>query len=336
MGGCYHRSESEIREERRRQSERDANEALKNFSKSQDFEILTSTYNSFMQKNKSGFIEFLAKGAGIENVCDIPKEFNEIEYEVKFDISLDSCDNEPKLEEILNAFDFPATRRARFLKDPVNIVNEGVNNFYGSNGDEKLVVIEKAGSIYLKEKGPVIPLDLGIDFEDIVVKRTEKRWQSSFEEASRKIEDIKKEYSAEYKGKIRKEKGDAFILDINDGRIYSFTITRAHLIKPGENKESGLQRQLEIEYAGYVPGFNKHEKDSEKQIVQGMVDLAKYTFVLYNHSPLGKSRMNLAITNQRKYDFVTGKQLEDNPCRNVLVPMLKKASVIYEPVLDGK
>lgn len=309
MGGCYtsyRKSEEEIREEREREKIRNAREGFKKFAKTGKIELLVESYIQFMHGNKSGFIEMLAIGAGIKNVLDIPKEFKDTEYEVKFDLSIDKKGKEPKLEDFLNAFDFPAVRNARFLKDPVNTIAEGVNNFYGTETDERLVVIEKAGALYLKEKGSVIPLDLGVDYENIVIKRSEKRWKASFEEVSGKVEEIKRDNLVDYKGKIRKEKGDAFILDACDGRIYSFTVTRANLIKPGEKKESDIQRQLEIEYAGYIPGFKGFEEDSEKQIVQGMVDLAKYNYVLYNNAPVDGCRMNLDITGERKYDFVSG------------------------------
>ena len=36
-----------------------------------------------------------------------------------------------------------------------------------------------------------------------------------------------------------------------------------------------------------------------------MIDLAKYIYTLYNGAPLSKGwKVNLAITNERKYDFI--------------------------------
>ncbi len=97
-------------------------------------------------------------------------------------------------------------------------------------------------------------------------------------------------------------------MDLNDGRVYSMSFTRAHLTKPAERAESGIQRQLEMEYAGFMPSFPGFERNSEKQIVEGMVDLAKYTYALYNNAPVKSGwRMNLAITGERKYDFILGK-----------------------------
>jgi len=307
MGGCYggsygYSSGSSSCGSSKRSGVRSS---FQKFLKSGDVKDLVSAQKAFSDDNGSGFIAEFAKIGGIADVNDIPKEFPEIEYEVKFDVQVDGKGKEPKVAAYLDAFDFPAVQTARFLKDPVNTFAIGVNHFYG-NGDERLVVIEKGGNLYLKEKGPVLPLDVPVQYRDIVIKRTEERWQADFSEVSDKISEVCREGS-EYKGRVRKEKGDAFILDTGDGRIYSFTITRAHLVRAGESEESDIQRQLEVEYAGYLPGFSGFEEGSEEQIVRGMVGLAKYTHTLYDGAPISRGwKMNLAPTEERKYDFVSG------------------------------
>jgi hypothetical protein len=152
-----------------------------------------------------------------------------------------------------------------------------------------------------------MPVNVGVQYEGIIVKRTELRYPSTMEEILNKVSAIKQENSdVMYRGKIRKEKGDAFLLDSADGRIYSMTVTRAHLIKPNEVIESAIQRQLEVEYAGFIPGFKGRDNNSEKQIVEGMVAIAKYIGVMYHGAPIVNGwNMDLAITNQRKYDFIT-------------------------------
>ena len=310
MGGCYRSSlyssscEEQGIEER---SVQNLEVLLKKFQKNHELNDLIAAYKSFFNntKNKNGFFIKLAKVLGINNIEEIPKEFPEVEYEVKFNVASYGKGKEPTIEDYLNAIDFPVGANARFLKDPVNNIATGINSFIGDDLDERLVIIEKGGNLYLKEKGEVNPTNTGVLYEDIVLKRDEARYQSSIGEIITMLEDISKNKNFSYKGKIRKEKGDAFILDTSDGRIYSMSFTRAHLIKAGEKKESGIQRQLELEYAGYMPKFNGLEKDSEKQIVQGLVDLAKYIFIMYNEAPITNGwRMNLKISNERKYDFI--------------------------------
>lgn len=288
-------------------------QCLKSFVKTHKLEDLLTADKAFFRSRRKGFIPKLAEVCGIDTIEDIPKEFPTIEYEVKMNIVPIGSGKEPGIIQYLDAFDFPVGGSTRFIKDPVHNCAEGTNHFIGDSLDERLVVIEKGGKTFLKEKGLVVQTNTGIPYENIVVKRTEERHPSEMEEVISKVKQITSEKGVEYRGKIRKEKGDDFILDTNDGRLYSFTITRAHLTKAGETQESGIQRQLEIEYAGYIPGFKSFEKNSEKQIVQGMVDMAKYTYGMYNNAPLGDGwRMDLQITGQRKYDFVLGKDLRDS------------------------
>lgn len=307
MGGCYSGSYGYSSPCSTRVSTPSWQTTLKSALKNSNREKLTEAYKEYFSEKSSGFIADAAKIIGITKVEEIPKEFPEIEYEVKFDIQIEGNSKEPGVKEYLDAFDFPVARNARFLKDPVNSIATGINRFYGNEEDEKLVVITKGNGTYLKEKGKVLDVDVGVKFQEIVVKRTESRWASEIDEVMNKIADATK--NGEYKGRIRKEKGDVFILDSSDGRIYSFTFTRAHLTKAGDKNESAIQRQLEIEYAGYLKGFDGFKKDSEKQIVSGMVGLAKYTYGLYSDFPIsGNWRGSLELTNERKYDFVSGKK----------------------------
>jgi len=101
------------------------------------------------------------------------------------------------------------------------------------------------------------------------------------------------------------------------------SFTRAHLTRTGEIGESGIQRQLELEYAGYIPGFTGFEKNSEAQIVRNMVDLAKYTATMYGEAPVADGwRMSIGLTSERKYDFVNGKNAKSFPeaRRSVALP----------------
>lgn len=287
---------------------------LRKFVKKPDLESLVSAYKAyFTDGNKKGFIAELAKAKGINDVADIPKEFNGIEYEVKFDIVPNGRGKEPGVEAYLDAFDFPVganTKVARYLKDPINNVATGVNHFYGDSMDEKVVVIEKMGKTYLKEKGLVSPISYGIPGEQLVIKRTEDRYEAGIENIISKVNDTLSVPGNEYRGKIRKEKGDAFVLDALDGRIYSMSFTRAHLIRAGESIESDIQRQMEFEYAGYIPGFGGFKKDSEPEIIKGMVELAKQVYRLYgmgSDAVLANSwTMRVEPTFQRKYDFIIG------------------------------
>jgi hypothetical protein len=309
MGGCYGNYSSN--DSYRTPVLADWEKELSSFAKRHKLEDLISAYKGFFADgNKSGFFAQLAKAAGIKKVEDIPKEYNGIEYEVKFDIEPVGEGKEPGVEQYLDAFDFPVgvnTKVARYIKDPVNTNATGVNHFFGGL-DEKLVVIEKMGKIYLKEKGSVEQVGYGIPGEQLVVKRTEDRYEAGLENVMNKV-NLAIATGDDYRGRIRKEKGDAFVLDTTDGRIYSMSFTRAHLVKPGENEEGAIQRQMEFEYAGYIPGFRGFVQDSEPQIVKGMVDLAKYVYKMYgfdseNAVVADGWTMRIRPTTERKFDFI--------------------------------
>ncbi len=308
MGGCYDTSASYARSysrsseevERENKSAR-MRRALGKWQEGKELSDLVSAFKLHDEMNGNGFVGYLLKRQG---AAEAPKEFPDIEYEVKLNIVPTACPKgceEPKILAYLDAFDFPPTQNARFLKDALHTNATGNNHFFGSGLDERLVVIEKGGKLYLKEKNQPMPLRTGVPYEQLVVKRTEKRWETNMQEILAKTREVAAEGN-EYKGYVTKEKADDFVLDARDGRIYSFTITRAHLA--GTDK---VQRQLEIEYAGFVPGFEPHERENERQIVSGMVDLAKYVVMLHQDATVGKCwKMRVEPTSERKYDFVSG------------------------------
>ena len=316
MGGCYDSSysyrSSACSEPQWKTSMADG---LNSFFRTKDVGDLVKAYVAFHESNSSGFIKQLLSH---KNVAEAPKEFPEIEYELKLTVvpvpPQKKSAEEPSIDQYLDAFEFPAAKTARFLKDAINTNAEGSNHFFGRADEERLVVIEKGGKFYLKEKSSPLAVNTGVLYEELVMKRTERRYEASMDGILKKVA-AESQGGSEYQGVIRKEKGDAFVLDTRDGRIFSFTITRAHL-QGGKTK---VQRQLEIEYAGYVPGFSEFVKDDEKQIVAGMVDIAKQVAFLSNNAPVANGwRMQLGVTNERKYDFVrqitdAPKQLDFNP-----------------------
>ena len=79
-----------------------------------------------------------------------------------------------------------------------------------------------------------------------------------------------------------------FILDLKDGRIYSVCISFCKC-------RNNIQRQLEIEYSGYLDGF-KRINNNEKQIINQTLQLSKFIY--------DKTSLSLEPTIERKFDFV--------------------------------
>lgn len=186
MGGCYESSYSRSSVSYEPQWKTDMQSSMKKFFTRHDIADLVVAYRSFFESNTSGFIKVLLDHCAVK---EAPKEFPDIEYEVKFCITPRAGNanrNEPTIEQYLQAFQFPAGSSARFLKDPVDSVAEGTNHFYGKDGKERLVVIEKGGKRYLKEKSQPLPLTTDIPYQEIVMKRTEKRYEATMDEILKK------------------------------------------------------------------------------------------------------------------------------------------------------
>ncbi len=328
MGGCYEtsRSYADVRETQRVSNLESSLRSF--FGSGGNTSDLIAAQKAFEQANSSGFIKRLLE---YQRCTEAPKEFPEIEYEVKVNVGVSpepGIDKDPELRTYLKAFQFPIVENAGFLKDQVNSIAVGINHFWGEDEEERLVFIEKGGKFYLKEKSQPLPLQTKVPYQEVVMKRTERRYETTVGAATQKISEVVRE-GARYAGKITKEKGDDFIFDTEDGRIFSFTVTRSRI-------EDRVQRQLEIEYAGYVPGFKNFKKDSEEQIVSDMVELTRYVGMMhqvYGVSALGSDlRMSLQLSSERKYDFVRGKaskrQLYEKRNGTIIEPLRLVARLI--------
>ncbi len=269
---------------------------------------LIESYRSYFSSEgkESGFIGNAMKLLCGKSVKNFPKEFSDIEYEVKFNIDL-AGDSTQQLSlcDYLDMFDFPVVTSSRFLKDPLNTTSEGFNHYFGTNTAERLVVIDKMGKGYMKEKGESLPIDINLSHKDIVTKRREVLLPATLSEIIERIHQVTRESGVHYRGKIKKERADMFLLNAHDGRIYNFTVTRAQITRSEQQVET--QRQLEIEYAGYLPGFKNFKNEDEQQLIRSMLDLTRYTYALYHDVLLpDEGRMKLVPTKERKYDFVLG------------------------------
>ena len=86
MGGCYDTWDSvsscRIRTPNWKQD-------MRQFLKKGKHKKLIEAYKAYSAESDFGFIGQLAALAGIEDVADIPNEFLEWEYEIKFDLEKD-------------------------------------------------------------------------------------------------------------------------------------------------------------------------------------------------------------------------------------------------------
>ena len=181
MGGCYdYRYERECS---RPVVRTDPVETLiKKFYARHQRKDLCDAYKQYLQANDKGFIRKVAQMGD----CEIPppKEFPNYELESKLNIAVhgktDLMHEKTDLTEIMDAFEFLPSPTSRYLKDASNLESTGLNHFFGTgDGEERLVIIEKKGKWYLKEKGAREPYSFGIPGEEYVIKRPETRVETN-------------------------------------------------------------------------------------------------------------------------------------------------------------
>ncbi|MFH1173762.1 MAG: hypothetical protein V1725_01370 [archaeon] len=306
MGGCYD-SDRYTYTSRQSSKSTDLKKAFREFLKSQDKSVLITAYQGLVADgNEQGFIKKLHD---YQNLKTAPKECDEYELEAKFAIQLTGQGKEPTIEQILDGLDLQPTKGCTFLKDPVNAISTGTNTFYGTTeGEERLVIICKGGNYYKKEKGHVEPFSYGLPLEQFILKRYETRIPTTPDEIAQAILRLNQDGKLTRAGTIEKTKGDFFLLNLNTGREYGCTVSDAKLLDGRE----GRQVQLEMEYAGFIPGFSGLQKGDERQIVEEMIHLYSTLLMSYglNSVPLNAGySMKLLPTQERKYDFVSGNEI---------------------------
>jgi hypothetical protein len=265
-----------------------------------DSKKLIEAYREYEDQGyDSGFFRKLMEYQKIE---EAPKEFDDTEIESKLEIVLENTNkkhkNEPSPSKILDILEFPPTKTARYIKDAVNKTSTGNNSFFGTkDGDEKFVIIEKCGGWYFKEKGPVENYKYGIPGEQIVLRRRESRIPTTPLEIAHATMEKYSDKNIVYQGTITKTKSDAFLMNTNTGRMYGVTVSDSTI-------DERRQIQLELEYAGYIPGFDI-DKDQERSIVEDIVNINKQILLLHNKVRVSKGwRVQFVPTIERKYDFV--------------------------------
>lgn len=91
-------------------------------------------------------------------------------------------------------------------------------------------------------------------------------------------------------GVMEKTRVKHFVLDTRDGRVYAVAVTYCR-------SGSKTQRQLEVEYSGYIPGVGQRAQNSERQIIDRTVELSKHI--------AARSPIRLTPSTERKFTFVT-------------------------------
>lgn len=133
-----------------------------------------------------------------------------------------------------------------------------------------------------------------IDREDFA--RNLRRYRHRFARHSYRLVDIRARMRAlgfalsAQLGVMEKTRVKHFVLDTRDGRVYAVAVTYC-------TSGGRTQRQLEVEYSGYIPEVGRRAQNSERQIMDRTVELSKYI--------AARSRVRLTPSTERKFTFAT-------------------------------
>ncbi|MBW2995541.1 hypothetical protein KY312_04250, partial [Candidatus Woesearchaeota archaeon] len=143
--------------------------------------------------------------------------------------------------------------------------------------------------------------NFGIPGEQIVLRRKESRVPTNPLEVVQAVMQKYSDNSITYQGTITKTKSDAFFMNTSTGRMYGVTVSDSSI-------ENRRQLQLELEYAGYIPGFDI-DKNNERSIVEDFVNINKHILLLFNNVNVSRGwKVQFRPTCERKYDFVLGNE----------------------------
>ncbi len=230
---------------------------------------------------------------------DFTKELKDFEYETKFDIQDNKFSSLEILKKIRRCFD----ENKRFIlceiKDGDKLITR-VSFFFGDNTEYSLFRYRGVRMVKVKKHKIVkgVPFRIFKNIEQLVIDK------DNFSKLSKKVSHrfkrhnyrlvkldkfLKEKSSLVHIGEMVKNRVKDFVFDANDGRIYAVAVTFCR----SRNK---IQKQLEIEYAGYLPPLRNKRRGAEKQVIAGVQDLSQHIYSCFPKM--------LRPSVERKFEFV--------------------------------
>lgn len=230
---------------------------------------------------------------------DFTKELKDFEYETKFDIRNSGLDSLGILKKIRDCF----KNNQRFILCEISGGDKlltSVTFFFGDNTEYSLFRYRGARMVKVKRHKIIkgAPFKIFKNDEQLIIDKDDfskklKKLRHRFKRHNYRLLNLdkflKEKSSLTKIGKMVKNRVKDFVFDARDGRIYAVAITFCK----SKNK---VQKQLEIEYAGYLLGYRNKKQDSEKQVIAGVQELSQY---IYRHFP-----KMLKPSTERKFEFV--------------------------------
>jgi hypothetical protein len=228
---------------------------------------------------------------------DFTKELQDFEYETKFEVTDKNLTDFGVLKKIEGGFD----GNQRFVLVKIKNGDKLITHvsFFTLNDTEYSIFKYRGARMVKIKKHRIIkssPFFIFKNNEKLVIDKNEflklKNLRHRFKRHNHILADLGKfikESPLVYQGEMIKHRVKDFVFDTVNGRIYAVAVT---FCKSGGR----IQKQFEVEYAGYSPGFKNSVKNIEKQVIAGVQELSEY---IYNSFP-GMLKSSV----ERKFEFV--------------------------------
>lgn len=230
---------------------------------------------------------------------DFTKELKDFEYETKFDIQNKKLSSLEILKKIRRCFE----KNQRFILCEVKGGDKlltSVTFFFGDNTEYSLFRYRGARMVKVKKHRIIkgMPFKIFKNDEQLIIDKVD--FSKKLNKAAHRFKRhnyrlvnldkfLKEKSSLIYVGKMVKNRVKDFVFDATDGRIYAVAVTFCI-------SKNRIQKQLEIEYAGYLSGFGDKKQGMEKQVISGVQNLSKH---IHNHF-----QKILKPSVERKFEFV--------------------------------
>jgi len=205
----------------------------------------------------------------------IVRDSENTEYEIK----LECLDKNKELVDFLRMVEAVLKANELYIVDPVQTTSEMTSHFLVDT-DNEYSVFRYNGEVMLKIKKHDI-----IKGRELPIFKNSEHFVYDLAEITAKLQDSR----IAYVGSMLKRRIKDFIIDSEDGRVYSLAIT---ICQTGDQK----QHQLEVEYYGYLKDRLIPDPQDEGALLSKLVTLCAY---------IQKSCPGEFIPSvERKYEFV--------------------------------
>jgi len=230
---------------------------------------------------------------------DFTKELKDFEYETKFDIQDKKLNSLEILKKIRRCFEDSQQFILCEVRGGDKLLTH-VTFFFGGNTEYSLFRYRGARMVKVKKHRIIksTPFRIFKNDEQLIIDKDDfskklNKVKHRFKRHNYKLVHLDKflreKSSLVHIGEMVKNRVKDFVFDSTDGRIYAVAITFCK----SRNK---IQKQLEIEYAGYLSGLGDKKRGTEKQVIAGVQNLSKHI-----HSYFPKM---LRPSVERKFEFV--------------------------------